>query len=90
MRRAGGYATFTGEAAVREYDTCSCGHCGKILFTKPGTVSTVYLIPTRSGGWLEEPGAGCRVCMRPVCLPCHDVGACRPVEQLLEFLEAVR
>ena len=78
-----GYSTITDPtAAVQERDTCLCGHCQKVIFLKPGTASTVYLIPTRTPGqWIEEPGAFCRCCMRPVCLPCHDQGGCRPIEQ---------
>ena len=82
-----------------EYDVLSCGHCQKVIFAKPGTASTVYLIPIRPkdehdlaviGRWIEEPGAFCRVCMRPICLPCHDVGTCRTWEQLIESMEAPR
>ena len=97
MRNVQGYAQILDPASPQlwERDTCACGHCGKVIFTKPGTVSTVYLIlhHDRASGrswWTEEPGAFCRVCMRPVCLPCHDHGGCRTVEALLEALEGQR
>lgn len=92
MRRAQGYATIT-EPARRlvEYDTAQCGHCQRILFTKPGTASTIYLIPLGTPGQFRlEPGAFCRVCMRPVCLPCHADGRCTPWERRLELAERAR
>ena len=66
-----------------ERDSVSCGHCNKVIWTKPGSASTVYLILHRDGRWTEEAGAMCRICMRSVCLPCHDHGACVPFEQWL-------
>lgn len=89
MRRPQGFLTITGERSLIERDTATCGHCGKIVVVKPGSATTVYLIPHRDGSWHEEPGAGCRVCMRPVCLPCHDVGVCVPFEKRLERYEAL-
>lgn len=84
-----GYATITGpDAPVQEYDTCTCGHCQKVIFVKPGSAQTTYLIPQRQGGFREAPGAFCRVCMRPVCLPCEALGACTPFERSLEQAEA--
>lgn len=73
-----------------EYDTKQCGHCQAVIFTKPGTASTVYLIPVsrQPGKFLEEPGAGCRVCMRAICLPCCDLGVCTPWERQMEQMEA--
>lgn len=64
-----------------EYDTASCGHCQAIIFTKPGSASTVYLLPclpahpgdlTVLNRWQEEAGAFCRQCMRSICLPCYQ------------------
>lgn len=72
---------------ILERSTIACGHCGKIVFIKPGTATTVYLIPTRSGGWIEEPGAFCGICQTPVCLPCHDHGTCRPLDVWLQQVE---
>jgi hypothetical protein len=89
MRRPQGYLTITSDRHV-ERDTITCGHCGRIVVVKPNTATTVYLLPQRDGTWREEPGAGCRVCMQPVCLACHDVGTCRPVEQWLELMESAR
>lgn len=84
MRRPQGYATVVDpDRPLVERDTVSCGHCNRIVFTKPGSASTVYLIQHRDQRWTEEPGAFCRVCMRAVCLPCHDVGSCLPLERWL-------
>ena len=90
MRTPTGYATIVepGRPLV-ERDTCTCGHCQRIIFTKAGTASTVYLIlDRRTLGWTEEAGAFCRVCMRPVCLACHAQGRCTPWERRLEASEA--
>jgi NAD-dependent dihydropyrimidine dehydrogenase PreA subunit len=70
-----------------ERDTISCGHCGKVVFVKPNTLSTVYLIPHRDGRWTEEDGAGCHLCSQPVCLPCYDLGVCTPLERQLAHWE---
>lgn len=79
------------DAPLLERDSIQCGHCGKTVFVKPGTATTVYLIPTADGRhWLEEPGAMCGCCWRPVCLPCHDTGTCTPLEAFLEQLEGGR
>lgn len=86
-----GYATIVDPDLPRaiEYDTKQCGHCMKVLFVKAGSGGTVYLIPTgRPGHFREEMGAFCRVCMRPVCLPCDDHGQCVPFERFLEAAEA--
>lgn len=89
MRKAHGFATIVDPGQpLQQYDTVSCAHCQRIIFTKPGTVSTVYLIPTPiPGHYLEEPGAGCSICREPVCLPCYDKGVCRPFEQQLDDYE---
>ena len=95
MLRPQGYATIVDpDALLVEYDTVTCCHCGKIVFTKPGTVSTVYLIQHLSAGviyWTEEPGAGCFTCGgKPICLPCHDRGTCLPLERWLDQQERRR
>ena len=75
MRNPTGYGICTDRLQERkpvEYDTTTCGHCQRIIFTKPGTAQTTYLIFDRvAWQWREELGAFCRVCMRPVCLGCH-------------------
>lgn len=91
MQRPHGYATITDpDAALWERDTCTCGHCGRVIFIKPGTASTIYLIQHRDGRWTEEAGAFCRCCMKPVCLPCDAVGTCTPLERWLEQQETRR
>lgn len=97
MRRPQGYGVVfdplprAGQPSIQEYDTISCGHCNKIVHVKSGTGSTVYLIPQLILGqpqWKEEMGAMCGCCMRAVCLPCHHVGTCTPLEKRIEQWEA--
>lgn len=84
-----GLATTVSPDAVVERDTTTCGHCQRVIFVKPNTVSTVYLVFDRaSWRWREEPGAFCRVCMRPVCLGHQCLASCRVWEQKLEASEA--
>lgn len=89
MVRPQGYLTISSPEHVVERDTVTCAHCGKIVVVKPGTMATVFLIPRRDGTWIEEPGAGCASCAKPVCLPCYDLGVCLPLEKRLELYEAV-
>lgn len=91
MIRTRGYAVWADpDAPTRELDTASCGHCGAVIFLKPGTGATTYLIP----GALptlpaqEVPGAACRLCMTAVCLSCHADGRCLPLERQLDASEA--
>lgn len=92
MRRPDGYATILDpDAPLIERDTAQCAHCGCIITTKPGTLSTVYLISTITPTGLivteEVPGAGCWHCDAPVCLACHALGTCLPLERRLAQLE---
>lgn len=87
-RRIGGYAVITEpDKPTWERDTVSCKHCGRVIYVKPGTASTVYQILHWDGHWTEEPGAWCACCHGPVCLPCHDVGTCTPIEKMLAEME---
>lgn len=88
MLRPQGYATIATPDAHIERDTVVCGHCNQIVFIKPGTAATTYLVPQRVGPPKEEPGASCRQCMRPVCLRCHALGRCTPLERRIEQMEA--
>lgn len=84
-----GYVTVVDpDAPVWERDTCTCGHCQRVIFLKAGAGVTTYLIQHTDGRWTEEAGAFCRCCMRPICLRCHDVGTCRPFEKQIEAMEA--
>jgi hypothetical protein len=88
MPKLGGYLQiFDPDHPTVERDSICCGHCNRAVFVKPGSGATVYLLPHRDGRWTEEAGAFCRVCMRPVCLRCHDVGSCTPIERWLEQQE---
>jgi hypothetical protein len=89
MLKPQGYATWTDpERPLVERDTVTCGHCGAVIVVKPGTGTTVYLIwSVRQQRWIEEPGAGCRMCMSAVCLRCCDDGRCLPLERRMERME---
>lgn len=92
MKRIAGYGAWTVTetgAIQREMDTVQCCHCQQHIFVKPGTSSTVYLIPDRIriGEFNEEPGAWCRNCMAPVCLKCHEIGICDPYLRKIERSE---
>jgi hypothetical protein len=89
-RQVTGYATVVEpDRPVLERDTITCFHCQRVIWVKPGTASTVYLIFDRvSWTWKEEAGAFCRTCMHPICLPCCDVGRCTPWERRLEVSES--
>lgn len=90
MRKPHGYGVWVGDGRDAEVDSITCGHCNAVVFVKPGFGATVYLIygmdPTLPPK--EEAGAFCRVCMTPVCLKCHSVGACTPFERRLEASES--
>jgi len=90
VRSATGYAQVVDpDRPLVERDTIGCGHCGRVIFVKPDTASTVYLVLNRQAlRWHEEPGAFCRVCMRPVCLACDAHGRCLPWERQFEMSEA--
>lgn len=91
MRNPQGYALILDPAApLVERDTITCGHCNRIIFIKPGHGITTYLLQRPDGLWTEEPGAFCRICMRPVCLVCHDHGRCLPLEARLAAAEATQ
>lgn len=95
MIKPQGYLTIVGEGNLHgpdnglvERDTITCGHCQLVVFVKPGTFSTTYLIPQWLGPDKEEAGAMCRVCMRAVCINCHDKGNCVPFERQIEEMES--
>lgn len=85
-----GFATVVDpDRPLFERDTTTCGHCQQVIFVKPGTACTTYLVFDRAAArWTEEAGAFCRICMRPICLGCCDVGRCMPWERKLEASEA--
>jgi hypothetical protein len=89
MIRPHGYVTIAHpESRTIERDAVSCRHCQRIVFVKPGTVSTVYLEPQQDGTWKETPGAFCRCCMAPICLRCEAQGVCTPFLKQIEAAEA--
>lgn len=91
MRNALGYGVWSDpDGGIQERDSITCGHCQQVVFVKPGTATTVYLIqgPDPRVPPREVPGAGCRVCMRPVCLRCEAAGRCVPFERAIEASEA--
>jgi hypothetical protein len=92
MLKPHGYATWTDpERPVVERDTVACCHCGAAIVVKPGTGATVYLIWSPGAQrWIEEAGAGCRLCLAAVCLRCEADGRCLPLERRLEQVERRR
>lgn len=94
MLKPQGYITIVGDFAgldrggKTERDTITCGHCQKLVFVKPGTVSTVYLIPQLLAPDTEEPGAGCSICRRAICLECYALGICHVWERKIDEMEA--
>jgi hypothetical protein len=90
MLRPHGKLTVFGDFATIEADTISCGHCNVIVQVKPGTASTVYVFPQLEGPPLEEMGAHCRICDKPVCLRCDHDGRCTPLMRRIEAMEGNR
>lgn len=89
MLKPQGYVTIaTPDAPTVERDSVTCAHCNRVVLVKPGTASTVYLFPQLVGPDKEEAGAGCRQCMKAICLTCYDNGRCTPLEKQIEHMEA--
>ena len=67
------------DAPLKENDTFTCGHCGRVVFVKPMADPTTY------GGW-------CGGCTTLICPACEAEKirtlTCRPIEQWLEAQEA--
>ena len=57
--RAQGYAIITEPERVIERDTFTCGHCGQVVFVKPGAD------PATLGGW-------CGGCTKLICPTCEE------------------
>src|SRR5687768_8205320 len=87
-------------SAPVQHDTIHCGHCERIVKTKAGSASTVYILSTLEQ-WVdhngphcsirhtEVPGAFCKTCMRAICRRCHEVvQTCTPFEQKIDQMEA--
>lgn len=73
MRRPGGYATWTDpEKPIREADTFTCNHCNRVVIVQPK----------------GDAGGFCRICMKPVCGRCADLGRCITFEKRMEISEA--
>jgi hypothetical protein len=76
--KAIGYLCETGEGRiVRECDTFTCQHCGKIVPVPPMAKAN------------ETPGGQCKGCMGLVCTACYDRGGCDPLEKKLERQERI-
>lgn len=88
MLRPQGFVQIFSDRPTVERDTITCGHCQAVIFVKPASAATVYLVPQIQGPDKEEPGAACRVCMRAVCLRCCAIGTCTPWERRLERAES--
>lgn len=87
--RATGYAYVVDPDGPRlEFDTVTCAHCQQVVRVKAGTAATVYFVRRPTGELAEEGGAFCRVCMRAICLNCHETGRCTPWERRMERSES--
>jgi hypothetical protein len=76
MRVPGGYAIRTDPVlGISETDTRTCGHCQRVDAIKP------FCDPAEVGGL-------CYVCNRYICLRCHGLATCDPIERKLERNEA--
>lgn len=69
-----GYATITYSKGVKEFDTCTCCHCGRVWVTRS----------TEKGQ--GDPGGWCRLCMKPVCPTCAGK-ECKPFLRKLDEYE---
>lgn len=91
MLKSHGYGIIVDPEAPRayEYDTVQCAHCNAHTKVKPGTGSTIYLLPTDVPGvYREEGGCFCGKCYSFICIPCHQAGRCRPFELWLDQQES--
>jgi hypothetical protein len=76
MRNPGGYGLIVEPGApTKELDSFTCCHCNRVVWVKP------FAPPADAGGF-------CRLCMKPTCGPCADLGTCNPFEKQLEEEEA--
>jgi hypothetical protein len=74
MPRAQGYATlFDPDCGIKETDTHTCAHCGRVVHT-----------PVNKK--IEEVGDFCRNCMKVICLNCAGRG-CTPLMKKIERME---
>jgi len=72
MLRAGNYSIISDPDGHRvERDNFTCGHCGKIVFVKPGQRG-------------EDVGGMCKLCYNLICGECVDLLVCEPLERKLE------
>lgn len=89
-KKIDGYGVWTdlSTGKAQEADTVQCKHCQNHIFVKPNTMSTVYRIwNLHTRQWTDEPGAWCRNCNGPVCLPCHEHGICNPTTRQLDIAD---
>lgn len=78
MAKAGGVLLFTTpEGRTREYATVTCGHC-----------NSVVRIPHREEGIDPETVlAHCHACDQDICIDCHKLQRCIPIERWCELVE---
>ena len=89
MLRPQGYVSvICDDGRTIERDSITCGHCGVVVMVKPGSAATVYWYPQLVGPPKEEAGAHCSVCDKAVCLRCHDIGTCVPLQKRLKAMES--
>lgn len=73
-RQHSGYATLCDPEGIREFDTFSCSHCGRIEHVMPKPA--------------PPPGGVCTACgFKMICDSCVEKGTCDPLEKKLQRLE---
>jgi hypothetical protein len=65
LRKKTGYATITSPTGLKEFDTCTCKHCGRVWAIKSTEKGQGDL-----GGWCRTcQGAICPTCVGKDCTP---------------------
>jgi hypothetical protein len=86
-KKAEGVASIVGSwGDTEERKTITCAHCDKLVYVQPGTDGTSPLSPL--AGVQQLPPSVCHICWALVCIQCHGLGVCRPLEERLRKLEA--
>ena len=71
-----------------EFDSCLCGHCGRIMLLRAGMNTVPQMVVVRADGsnYLRDAGF-CRSCWQHVCPAC-DGKECKPHLKQVEEEEA--
>ena len=71
-----GYGVITHPHYTREFDTCSCRHCGR-----------AWIVKSNDPNNKADPGGWCMVCNAMICPTCAGK-ECKPFLKKLEEIEA--